>query len=90
MTTGPFWSERFQRQVWLTHHALTRAIERNMSLDLIIEIIETGTFMEREAGHCWIWKSIDSRHDNLLCVAALLADALIIKTVMHHFEPEGL
>lgn len=90
MTTGPFWSERFQHQVWLTHHALTRAFQRNISLDLVLEIVETGTLLEREAGHCWIWKSVQARHDNLLCVAALLGNALIIKTVMHHFEPEGL
>lgn len=90
MTTGPFWSERFQRQVWLTHHALTRTLERDIGLDLVLEIVETGTLVEREAGHCWIWKSVQARHDNLLCVAALLGNALIIKTVMHHFEPEGL
>jgi len=29
------------------------------------------------------------RDDNLLCVAALVADAVIVKTVMHHFDPEG-
>lgn len=90
MATGPFWSERFQRQVWLTHHALTRATQRNISVDLVLEIVETGTLRERGAGHCWIWKSVQARHDNLLCVAALLDNALIIKTVMHHFEPEGL
>lgn len=90
MAAGPFWSERFQRHVWLTHHALIRALERNISPDLILEIVETGTLVEREGGHCWIWKSIEAGHDNLLCLAALLGNALIVKTVMNHFEPEGL
>lgn len=89
MTTGPYWSERFQRQVWLTNHAFVRALERDIPVELLLEVIETGTLLEQQSGHCWIWKSVERRHDNLLCVAALLGNALIVKTVMHHFEPEG-
>ena len=69
MSTGPHWSERFQRRVWL-------------------DVIETGTLRESGQGHCWIWKAVEGRDDNLLCVAALLADVLIVKTVMHRFAPE--
>ncbi len=90
MSLGAYWSERFQRYVWLTRHALKRAAERDISLDLVLEIIETGTVTKRETSHYWIWKSVENRHDNLLCIAALLDNALIVKTVMHHFEPEGL
>ena len=89
MSNGPYSSERFKRRVWLTNHAMRRAAERTITIDTLLDIIETGTLREMEAGHCWLWKAIEGRHDNLLCVAALMADALIIKTVMHHFEPEG-
>lgn len=88
MTAGPYWSVRFNRRVWVTDHATVRAAERNIPLDTLLDLIETGAMREKEKGHCWIWKSIPGRSDNLLCVAALVADALIVKTVMNHFYPE--
>ena len=39
--------------------------------------------------HCWLWKAVPGRDDNLLCVAALVADAVVVKTVMNHFDPES-
>lgn len=54
-----------------------------------MEVIETGMTREKEQGHCWIWKSVAGRDDNLLCVAALVAEAMVVKTVMNHFDPEG-
>ncbi len=90
MSAGPFWSERFSRRVWITDHATKRAAERNISMEILLDIVETGTLREKDAGHCWIWKAVPERNDNLLCVAALLADAVIVKTVMHYFEPEGI
>ncbi len=89
MNKGPHWSSRFGRRVWLTDHAVCRAVERRIPLEVLLDLIETGTMREREPGHCWIWKDVAGRDDNLLCVAALLADAVIIKTVMHRFDPEG-
>lgn len=58
-------------------------------MDTLLDVIETGMPREHERGHCWIWKAVEGRDDNLLCMAALIAEALVIKTVMHHFEPEG-
>jgi len=89
MSAGPHWSVRFQRRVWLTDHAMTRAAERKIPVETLLNVIETGTLREKDHGHCWIWKAVEGRDDNLLCVAALLADAVIVKTVMQHFDPEG-
>ncbi len=89
MSNGPYWSARFNRRVWLTDHATARAAERNIPLETLLDVIETGTMREKEQGHYWIWKPVEGRNDNLLCVAVLVADAVIIKTVMHHFDPEG-
>lgn len=88
MSKGPYWSARFGRNVWLTDHAVRRAAERLVPLDTVLDVVESGTLRETGGGHCWIWKAVEGRGDNLLCVAALLADAVIVKTVMHHFEPE--
>lgn len=71
MTSEPYWSERFNRRVWLTDHAMARAAERKIPVETLLDVIETGTMRERERGHCWIWKAVEGRDDNLLCVAAL-------------------
>ena len=89
MSAGPYWSGRFQRRVWLTDHALARAAEREIPVETLLDVIETGTLREKDKIQCWIWKAVEERDDNLLCVAVLLADAVIVKTVMHHFDPEG-
>ncbi len=89
MSRGPHWSDRFGRRVWFTDHALARAAERRIPLDTLLDVIETGTMRARDSGHCWIWRNVADRDDNLLCVAAVVADAVIVKAVMHRFDPEG-
>ena len=88
MSRGPHWSARFSRLVWLTDHALARAEVRDIPVEVLLDVVETGTLLEKERGQCWIWKSVPGREDNMLCAAALIADAVIVKTVMHHFAPE--
>jgi len=55
---------------------------------LLADIVETGRVKYKDERHLWIFKGYPGRTDNMLCIAALLADALIVKTVMHHFTPE--
>jgi len=43
----------------------------------------------KDTARLWLFKSVAGRDDNLLCVAAVLENALVVKTVMHHFEPEA-
>lgn len=62
--------------------------DRGIDDTLLADIIETGSVNYKDERHLWIFKGYPGRADNLLCVAALLADALIVKTVMHHFTPE--
>lgn len=44
--------------------------------------------MDRDAGsgHHWLYKAYAGRHDNLLCVAAVIEQAVVVKTVMHRWE----
>jgi hypothetical protein len=84
----PMNSPRFNRPIRLTDHAKRRMAERGIDEALILNIIETGWVKYKDERHLWIFKDYPDRTDNLLCVAALLADALIVKTVMHHFTPE--
>ncbi len=81
-------SARFQRTVQLTIHARQRMRERGISETLLEDLIETGTLKNKDKEHIWVFKGYPDRQDNLLCVAAVLNDALIVKTVLHHFQPE--
>ena len=80
-------SKRFGRAVKLTDHAIKRMVERNISESMILDIIETGQAKYKDDCHLWLYKGYPDRVDNLLCIAALLSSALIVKTVMHHFTP---
>lgn len=80
------YSVRFDRPVVLTRHARERMQERRVSEAEIMVIMETGTIREKDPRHVWIYREFATRPDNLLCVAALLDDVIIVKTIMTHWE----
>ncbi|HYN55309.1 MAG TPA: DUF4258 domain-containing protein [Methylotenera sp.] len=75
-------------EVRLSHHAKLRMIERDISEQIIIDLVETGITKSKDDKHLWIYKAYKDRSDNLLCVAVVIESVLVIKTVMHHFELE--
>lgn len=79
-------SQRFGKQVQLTHHALRRMEERGLSWKTVKNLIETGTVRQKDAEHWWIYQAVDGRSDNLVCAAVLSRQALIVKTLMTHWE----
>jgi hypothetical protein len=81
-------SKRFAGlEIVLTAHARQRALERNMSEQVILDIIDNGEQKEAHPGHYWFFKHHPERDDNLLCIAAVVDNVLVIKTVMHHWRP---
>lgn len=62
--------------------------ERDISEALLFDLIETGTVKHKDEQRLWIFKAYPDRSDNLLCAAVQLTGALIVKTAMHHFQPE--
>jgi hypothetical protein len=80
-------SARFGLPVVFTQHARRRMAERSMSESLVLDIIESGTVAKASEVHLWIYKHFADRNDNLLCVAAVVENVLVVKTVMHHWEP---
>ena len=81
-------STRFDLPVVLTEHAKLRMVERNMDMGLVLEIIDTGTLKDAGNAHYWLYKNVTDRADNLLCAAAVIENAVVIKTIMHHWEPK--
>jgi hypothetical protein len=81
------YSERFQRRIELTRHARQRMDERHIDDARLLDLIDFGETRYKDTARLWIYKSYADGDDNLLCVAAaLLEDALVVKTVMHRFE----
>lgn len=81
-----WYSKRFARSVHPTHHAIERMARRGLDQGAIADLIETGTIKWKDARHCWIFKAIPSRDDNLVCAAAIAGRAIIVKTIMTHWE----
>lgn len=79
-------SIRFQRPVIVTRHARIRMIERDISDAMLLEVIDRGETRYRDSSHLWAFKDFPERHDNLICAVVILEDAVVVKTVMHHFS----
>lgn len=82
-------SHRFGRTVHLTHHAQKRMTDRCLDQALVETLIESGQIRQRDHEHWWIFASFVDRTDNLICAAVLCCEALIIKTLMTHWEEHG-
>jgi hypothetical protein len=79
-------SNRFNLDIHITKHASQRMSERNISIDLIIDLVETGKTKYKDETRLWISKSYPHRNDNLICAAVVLENVLVIKTVMHNWK----
>ena len=76
------YSNRFAWNIWLTHHTQAAMSKRGLDEEALLDVIETGTLIEKGNGHWWIHKHIKHRQDNLVCVAVVMGQAVIVKTVM--------
>lgn len=79
-------SRRFQRPVIITRHASDRMIARKVTAELVLQIVDTGFVRYSDPIRLWAWLEVPERDDNLLCLALVLEDAVVVKTVMHHWE----
>ena len=58
-------------------------------MELLGDLIETGQLNYKDDKHVWIAKHFQHRTDNLLCAAIVIDQAVIVKTVMYHFNFEN-
>ncbi|MBK1646039.1 hypothetical protein CKO25_15565 [Thiocapsa imhoffii] len=79
-------SQRFGKRVQLTHHAVDRMAQRHLDHADLEDLIETGSVKQKDSEHWWIFKHFPRRDDNLVRAAVLAREALIIKTIMTHWE----
>lgn len=50
------YSQRFDRIIRLSEHAKKRMIERDISTELLTDLIETGQLIYKDNKHAWIAK----------------------------------
>jgi hypothetical protein len=81
-------SKRFNLPVVVTRHAALRMVERDISDSDLLDVIDTGESRYKDVAHLWAFKYFPGRDDNLLCAVLILETAVVVKTVMHHFELE--
>jgi hypothetical protein len=79
-------SKRFGKPVRLTDHATKRMSERGIEIEMLLDILDTGTIKFKDEAHFWAFKAYPERADNMLCAAAIEGEVIIVKTVMHHFS----
>ena len=87
--TDVFHSQRFDKKVWLTNHAIESMAKRNITLNEIKTLIEEGLFEIKEYPHGWIFHHFAARIDNLVCAAIVDQQAIVIKTVMINWKIRG-
>ncbi len=62
-------------------------LERAISDALLLRAIDEGNLRYRDDTHLWAWLHVSGRNDNLLCAVLVLEHVLIVKTVLHRWEP---
>jgi hypothetical protein len=83
-----FFSHRFGKNVWITHHARISMEKRQVDDAMLKRVIEEGEIKYRSDIDLWVFKHIDGRSDNLICAAVVEQEAVVIKTVMINWELE--
>ena len=79
-------SNRFQKPIRLTVHAQQRMMERNIPESIVLDLIETGTLKSKDKRHLWLFKRYPERDDNMLCIAAVNDEVLVVKTITNHWQ----
>jgi YD repeat-containing protein len=80
------YSHRFQRNIQLTYHVADRMTKRFVTEEMLYDLIETGDIRHKTETDVWLYKHYLDREDNLICAAAILNQAVIIKTVMINWK----
>lgn len=60
--------------------------DRDIPAELLMQVIDTGHVRYSDEVWLWAWLEVPGRCDNLLCAALVLEQAVVVKTVMHHWE----
>jgi hypothetical protein len=72
-----------------TDHARQRMSVRDVTIEMSIAIIETGTVITKERkGRFWVYKNLPGRTDNSVCLSIVVEDPnLVVVTALINWRP---
>jgi hypothetical protein len=62
--------------------------ERGITELALLSMIDGGEIRRADGRRLWAYRHVPYRDDTLLCAVLVLEGAVVVKTVMHRFEPE--
>lgn len=73
----------------LTEHAQARIQLRELSIDMIVDVIQTGKIKPKEdEDRFWVYKNFPARSDNSICLSIVIEDPnLIVVTALVRWSP---
>ncbi len=82
--------EKRRRKLILTDHAQMRMNTRDLSLERVIDIIQTGKVKPKsEDNRFWVYKNFPARSDNSICLSIVIEEPnLIVVTALLNWRPE--
>jgi len=74
----------------LTDHSQLQMQLRNISLEILKQVIESGKVKEKDAeGKYWVYQRVRGRKDNLICAAVSIEKPrLIVITTLINWRPK--
>ena len=80
-----------RRKLVLTEHAQSRIISRDLTLDIVIDVIQTGKVKPKtDENRLWVYKSFPARSDNSICLSIVIEEPnLIVVTALVNWRPES-
>ena len=60
--------------------------ERVVFEAVLLSVIDEGQTRYSHESRLWAWRFLPERQDNLICAVLVLEEAVVVKTVMHHWE----
>ncbi len=60
--------------------------KRDISLELLLDLIETGDIRHKSETDLWIFRQYPGRADNMVCTAVVVGQAVIVKGTSKNSE----
>jgi hypothetical protein len=73
----------------VTKHARERMASRAITLETLVDVIESGTAIKKtEESKFWVYKSISGRDDNTVCLSIAINEPnLVVITALVNWRP---
>lgn len=79
-----------RRKLVLTDHAQMRMKARDLSLEMVTDVLQTGKVMPKsDENRFWVYKNFPARSDNSICLSVVIEEPnLIVVTALVNWRPE--